>query len=355
MDEEVVKAASKRRGKVLAAVLVGLILLVSIPLLASAVYVRRFLASAGLNLPEVRQIITSAKKKRPFFAGQKVNFLILGLDHRDDELERTLLTDTIIFASFDLKKSRLKLIPLPRDLWIESLKTKVNALYYYGEIDKNSDGPDFLIDQLSLILDQPIRYWLVLDYQNMAELIDTMGGVDVSIKEGFTDNRYPNPRYRGASDSGQTPYLTVSFQAGPTHLDGERALEFVRSRMSTSREEGNDLARSSRQLQLFNGLVNRLKSRSTLLDPQKLGKLYRFWREKMSTNLSDEDLLAILLSLSPRRRLQIEQASIPATYEREGAILVNPPISKHGQWVWEPESGDWSEVQRFVKKFLTAD
>lgn len=329
-----------------------LVLLIGVPLLFLAIFFARFLSSSHLSFSEVWQKLNLARKETRLLPADRINFLILGLDQRNDQLEHTLLTDAIIFASFDLKKSKAQMISLPRDLWISPLKTKINALYYYGQQSIVGDGLNYVTGEISLVLGQPLHYTLILDYNDLGYLVDAVGGIDVFLEESFSDKKYPNPAYIEATSSGEPQYKTVTFNAGLNHLNGERTLEFVRSRSSANLEEGTDLARSSRQVDVFRAFLVKLKSRQVLLSPRKLGSLYRFWREKIKTNLTDEDLLAILLKVFPIRKIEISQVGIPITLESTGAILAHPPIKKYGQWVFAPQAGNWSELQKFVQDSL---
>lgn len=333
-------------------------ILIVIGVVFAGAYLKRFLETAGTSIPQIRQKIELGLNRKESFKGQRVNFLILSLDKRNDKLESTLLTDTIIFASLDTKTGRLKLIPIPRDLWINSLKTKVNSLYFYGEeggaITGDTNGPEYLLQELSVILGQPINYWLVMDYPNLADLVDAIGGVDIKIDKGFIDNEFPNPEYVKATESGTPVYMTVEFDEGTEHMNGERALQFVRSRKSDDLEEGSDTARSDRQLILFQALMARVKSKQVIADPRKLGSLYKFWQEKVNKNLKDEDLLGILFGnkTALKSGILISTVSIPTTFDSEGEILIHPPTTKYGQWVWEPRDPTWKELREFVSKSL---
>ncbi|PJE67116.1 hypothetical protein COU93_00520, partial [Candidatus Shapirobacteria bacterium CG10_big_fil_rev_8_21_14_0_10_36_6] len=57
------------------------------------------------------------------------NFLILGLDPRNDLLEKTQTTDTIIYANISPKYDSVKLFSLPRDLWFYQKSIKINQIY----------------------------------------------------------------------------------------------------------------------------------------------------------------------------------------------------------------------------------
>ncbi|MFA6361533.1 MAG: hypothetical protein WCX33_01870, partial [Candidatus Shapirobacteria bacterium] len=71
----------------------------------------------------------TASKTNPYLGKDKINFIILGLDKRDDILEKTETTDTVIFASLNLKNYQIKTISIPRDLWFYDINAKVNEIY----------------------------------------------------------------------------------------------------------------------------------------------------------------------------------------------------------------------------------
>lgn len=327
--------------------LILFILLVGSYLLGN-IYFSYFFSSANLQAPSLWQTVKSAYLQSRILP-EKVNFLILGLDQRADNLEQTLLTDSMIFTSFDLKNKTITAISIPRDLWYQSLQTKINALYFYGEEREKGKGMEFVSRELSQMIGQKIDYALLINYSDLVSFVDNLGGVDVSIAKGFTDEKYPNPEFFTSSAS-ISSYITISFKQGLNHLNGERALQFVRSRNSLDPEEGGDLERSSRQIMLLNGVFKRLTSSQIILNPKLLGFTYRFWQEKIQKNMTDSDLLAILFKTMPRFNLKINQIKIPATYEQTGAILVHPPVYKYGQWVWETEGGDFIKLQQFINE-----
>lgn len=339
------------RCKIAVAVTFFLFLVLTVLFCLAAIYLRGFMAASQLSWKQVKQKVVTGWQTRKNYLSTPTNLLLLGLDQRHDRLENTMLVDTIILASLNPQTSKLTLIPIPRDLWIDPLKTKINAIYYYGEINESSNGPDFLIDQLTQITGQSIDYWLLMNYEDLVELVNVLGPLEVHLDQGLEDNQYPNPAHvEGEED--QPLYTTVRFPQGTNFLDGNLALQFVRSRKSTNLEQGNDLARSARQMKLFKALITRIKSRQVILNSQRLGKLYQLWREKVKTNLKDENLVALVFAILPKRDLQLTSVGIPASYEGEETILINPPLDKYGQWVWEPRAGDWSELQDFIERAI---
>ncbi|MCR4264479.1 MAG: LCP family protein [Candidatus Roizmanbacteria bacterium] len=308
-------------------------------------YLSSFLSASGLLFSELKSIISIGYSQREQFQNSRITFLILGLDQRSDAFESTLLTDTMILTSVDTRSHTITMIPVPRDLWMNDLKTKVNALYFYGEERDNTTGPEFTRQELGRITGTTIEYYLVMNYNDLPELIDLIGGIDVDVAQSFTDNEYPNPDYL----TGQTQpiYTSVQFNKGLQHMDGKRALAYVRSRHSES-EEGSDISRSKRQTQVFQGIIAKLSDRSLIANPRQMGTVYRFWKESVKTDLSDSELIAVGLNLSPGD-IDIRSASIPVgTADDPEAILVNPPVSKYGLWVWEPKDPGWEKLREFI-------
>ena len=240
-------------------------------------------------------------------------------------MESTLLTDTILFASLNPQSGKLLLVPLPRDLWIKNYRTKINSLYFYNKID-----------YIQTVLGQPVHHTLILNYHQLPQLIDLLGGIEVSVDKGFTDSQYP----QGSS------FTTISFSPGTQTLNGDRTLQYIRSRQSEDIEEGTDLARNQRQMQVFNALINKLRTKSVLANPTALGKLYRYWQDNITTDLSDPGILAVLFSLFPQVNIQITSQSLPSE------LLTPPPVRKYGLWVWEPRDPTWSQIHQFIAGHL---
>lgn len=303
-------------------------------------------SETGLSYSQVKDIYTKAREKETSLKNSKVTILFLGLDKRDDELEKTLLTDTIMVSSLDFARRTLTVVPVPRDIWIAPLKTKINSIFYYGEEDDTTSGVDLLKKELTLITSITPDYYLILDYQKLGSLIDAVGGIEVDIAQAFTDNEFPNPQYN-KDEPNSSPYITVSFSQGVQKLNGEKVLQFVRSRQSAD-SEGSDIARSNRQTLVIQSLLAKIKNPQFLTDAKRIGKLYKFWQENIETDIDTSTLIAIGLALGGQEPV-LKSASIPSefTASTDSAILVNPPVGKYGQWVFEPRTGDWEEVKEF--------
>ncbi|MEJ2441683.1 MAG: LCP family protein, partial [Patescibacteria group bacterium] len=89
----------------------------------------------------------------------RTNILILGRSGEGHDSPD--LTDTIIFASVGHTDHSVKLISLPRDIWIPELRAKLNSTYYWGNQRQKGGGIILAKSTVESILGQPVHYGLV--------------------------------------------------------------------------------------------------------------------------------------------------------------------------------------------------
>ena len=118
----------------------------------------------------------------------RVNVLLLG--NAGGTHDGPYLTDSIIVASYNLKTHKVTMVSIPRDLWIEGAKGKVNAIYEIGEA-KYGGGLKYTEDKIDDILGIPIHYGVRIDFRGFAKAVDLVGGVDIEVEKTFDDYNYP--------------------------------------------------------------------------------------------------------------------------------------------------------------------
>ncbi|MBI3954790.1 LCP family protein, partial [Candidatus Collierbacteria bacterium] len=244
-------------------------------------------------------------------------------------------------------------LSIPRDLWVDSLKTKINAVYHYGNLKGQDEG--IKLTELAILetLGIPIHYTLVVNFDLFTKAIDLAGGVEVDVANAFTDYKFPIPGRENAEPP-ESRYETISFTAGRQLMDGKKVLKFVRSR-NASGDEGTDFARSRRQHQVISALRQKILSTDFLLDKDNLEKLYQITEKNLITNITP-DLYPVLarLVLESRRYPVID---IPISTETEGdniAILEHPPTKNYqGQWVLIAKDNNWKALHRYLENKLS--
>jgi polyisoprenyl-teichoic acid--peptidoglycan teichoic acid transferase len=282
------------------------------------------------------------------------NVLFLGMG--GEEHDGGELTDTMIFASLNLKNTDLTMLSIPRDIWVPSIEAKINAAYAFGEKKEKGSGYVLIEDAVYEIIGQPIHYIISLDFESFVALIDTLGGVEVEVERSFRDEKYPI-KGRENDDCGgdleySCRYQAVEFKAGKTIMDGETALIFSRSRHAKG-EEGTDFARSLRQQKIIASLKDKVTSSKVLLNPVKLFELKKIATEyvHLEKEISDEEYAAFASFAFAfwRQDKQIRNITLETGTIDNPGFLINPPLEKYGQWVLEPRGGNWKEFQAFFR------
>lgn len=144
-------------------------------------------------------------------------------------------TDGLMVINVRADGSSIDLMSIPRDVVDVPL---ADGRIWTGKINAiaNSLGLSVLKDAVATMLAIPIDYYVELNMDGMAALVDAAGGVDVTLATPLDD-----------------PHLDLHLAAGQQHLDGATAMLYARSRMTTS-----DYARAERQQQLLLALRSRL-------------------------------------------------------------------------------------------------
>jgi LCP family protein required for cell wall assembly len=285
----------------------------------------------------------------------RFNLMVLGLDPRDDILEQTLTTDTIILVSLNLKKYQLTTISLPRDLWDYSLKQKINQIYPQAVKDYSPNIYPFLQGQYQRFLGQPIDRTLIVTTQNLKELIALVGGVTVYLDQGFRDSQYPHPDYINHLQGDAPVYKTVEFQSGWVHLDSNNILEFIRSRKGgqTLAEGGTDLARVHRQQIFLQALFRQICRPQFILRAGKLQRLYQIFHQSLQSNLSDSDLLNLLLRLNWHIfKITFSRIEIPVSTDSHLTPIYDPQKLYYRQWVFLPSDENYTQLRHFINSRL---
>ncbi len=288
----------------------------------------------------------------------RTNIAILGIGGASHEAPD--LTDAMILVSIDLKSNNVLLLPLPRDIWIASLRAKLNTAYHYGEISQ-PDGGGFILTKaaISEVTDLPIHYAVLVDFNGFEKLIDLLGGLDLDVERAFVDDRYPIPGKENAEPE-SARYEQIKFEAGWQHMDGATALKYVRSRNAQG-IEGTDLARSERQKKVLLAIKDRLLTTKVMFNRAKLEELKATLGEAIKTDI-DASLYPAFARLALNfKQENITSAHLPIYLETdngnsasESALLIHPSISDRydDQWVLEPKTGDFQQIQSYVRCLL---
>lgn len=299
-------------------------------------YISAFEAAGNTSISELKQIVETGINLEPRHESGKTVFLILGTDSLALRGDVPPLTDTMLLISLNYDNGEINQLSIPRDLWSDTYKTKINALFSYGP-DHNPEKPEkFAANAIGELIGVPIDYTVVVDMNTIATVVDTLDGVRVDVESSFTDDKFPNPDVDITTvTEPELLYRTISFEKGPQIMSGERFLEYIRSRHSLS-EEGTDDARNKRQQKAIFSLMESAKQRSLVTNPAKLGSLYKLYNNSFSKYLSMEEAVSIGYKFQDKvSSLKIDNHSLSIQTQNEPGVLTHPnPRYYDNQWVY---------------------
>lgn len=340
-------------SKIVVALLLLGIFVVVLMLLKGVFYSYGVMKTTGVTpLTLFRLVFDAGADLKPIDG--RVNILLLGIAGGNHDGPN--LTDTILVLSFHEKNQTLAMISVPRDIWSDTLKDKVNSAYHYGEEKSREAGSGTARKKGGLILSKaiisdviglPIQYALVLDFSGFQKVIDLVDGVEVNVPKSFTDPDYPIPGKEDDECAGDPEfrcrYEALHFDAGIQVMDGARALKYVRSRHAEG-NEGSDFARGRRQQEVILALKTRLMSKDVYLKSGEIEKLYAAFDEATDTDLNIGELLTVgkMFMQTPKdhtKRISLED------------LLYTPPSSWYGRYVLLPKES-FDAIHTFVKSSL---
>ncbi len=266
---------------------------------------------------------------------KRLNILILGKGGATHEGPD--LTDTIVLASIQSKTGETALISIPRDLYVDLGKwghKKINNAYAFERAYKGSNG-SFTANLIEKIFDLPIHYYIVIDFAGFKDIIDDLGGVRIYVDRAFTDTSFPAFDFKTQ---------TVSFAPGWQIMNGERALQFVRSRHGTN-GENTDFARAHRQQKLILALKSAILSRAVLTNPQKLVELAINLKKYVNTNIGTSDLWRISKLAT---KLNLEGARLTVLDDAPTGLLA-ATTTADGAYILLPKNQDWDLLAKVAK------
>jgi polyisoprenyl-teichoic acid--peptidoglycan teichoic acid transferase len=303
-------------------------------------------ATKTLNVSPIKALVSLDSLKK---IDDQVNILILGIAGGDHA--GPLLSDSILVANYNFKTNKIITINMPRDIWSDTLKDRINSAYAYGEAKEVGGGLKLAKAEVGAIVGQPIQYAVVINFVKFKSLIDFLGGVDVNIQTSFTDTKFPitgkeedlcngDPEYK-------CRYETLTFNKGPMHMNGETALNFVRSRNAIG-EEGTDFARGKRQQKVITAIEEKIMNIAKTQNIEKIKTLYKNLNQSVDRDITNQQLVIIAKNIVMKGKfslinlpLSVDLFDIPdyvAEYEYKYVLI--------------PKNNDYDKIHQTISCFF---
>ncbi|HEY8760145.1 MAG TPA: LCP family protein [Candidatus Dormibacteraeota bacterium] len=246
--------------------------------------------------------VTTATPPPP---GSPFTILLLGSDNDSKFPKDKVLTQSMILVRVNPSTHAVTMLSIPRDLWVPlstGHSAKIDLAYQEG-------GAKAAIDTVAANFKVKIDDYAWIGLKGLVQLIDRLGGIDMVTTNPVLDDFYP------ADLLGGDPYAyqRVAVLAGPQHLDGVHALEYVRSRHNDIRE---DFGRSERQQQVLLAI----RDRTAGLGLADLPDLATTFSGEFQTSLSLVRLRELLPIARDFKPAGVHQVFLPPPYTASAAI-----------------------------------
>lgn len=281
----------EKKSTVIKRAILALILTIVVLIAIGATYAFSFVSSLNNN-----DLISAVKAKN----NETVNILVLGMDigdTRNTQNTSARRTDTMMLLNYNPRTDYINIVSIPRDTLIEVENAhdgngnyipywKINAAYALG-------GEEEVVEQVQDLLDITVNYLVEVDYAAFRNLIDAIGGVEMTIDR---DMYY--------DDDAQD--LHINFKKGETVLlDGQKAEEFFRWRKNndgTGLADG-DLGRIKNQQKFISKLIEKCTDPSIIT---RVPDILKAIKENVVTNMSGTDMVKYGLEMISNSGISME-------------------------------------------------
>ena len=226
-----------------------------------------------------------------FIAPVRDNILVIGID-RVPEGTVTGRSDTNVIVRVDSAQPRITTLAIPRDLWVTIPgygENRINTAHFYAEAGDPGSGPAAAMNVFAHNFDIPIKYYVRLRLEGIPGLIDAMGGIPLDLTEEM-----------------------AGYPPGKHHLDGTKALAFVRDRAGT-----DDFFRMAHGQIFIRAVAKQLLNPLTWL---RAPLIWAAFQKTVDTNLSFWQLANTAMTVIRLGPDKIESHVLPREYTNPADI-----------------------------------
>ena len=184
-----------------------------------------------------------------------VNVLLIGVDYAEEREtwngKHEYHSDVMMVMAINFDENRVDLISLPRDTYAKIPNVrgiyKLNASINCGGGFEAPGGAGFLktCEAASWMLGGiPVNYYYAVTMPAVKQLVDAIGGVDYNMDVTYS-------------------MMGRNYKIGPTHLDGQGVLDYLRVRKKVS--SGGDLNRVNRQKEMLITIFDSMQKQNLIL------------------------------------------------------------------------------------------
>ncbi len=281
-----------------------------------------------------------------------LNILLFGADTRKGQVSGQ--SDTMILFSIDTRHKKLKMLSLMRDTYVEIPdyeNNKINASFFYG-------GASLAVQTVQRNYGIKIDRYAVVDFKSFRNIIDTLGGIDIDLREEEIDyinwQSWTNNQVDTRDEIDISQFSFEENEEGDyvakVHLNGRQALWHARNRGEEGICSGDDYTRTLRQRNVMSILINRLKKAdfSTIMSViYEIGPM-------ITTNLRTSEITKLAGNIMTYLKYDIVAKSAPE-YTSFGVDFYYDNLWINGYGLECIVIYDWESFRRKVADFVFED
>ncbi len=259
-------------------------------------------------------------------------------DDADGVHDGANLTDSIMVISFDQETQDVAMISIPRDLKVSMACSvgKINEVYWCH--NRNGDdeeaGALALATQLSEVLGIEFQYWAHVNWGALADIIDTIGGITVTLNEDINDKYYTG---------------TVIEADVPTRLTGLQAVALARARHGTL---GGDFTRGNSQQKIMEGIVNELTTNGVNLT--EAFSLMNILGDNFRSNFSTDNIKAGVKMISAFNPTLMRNILL-VDYINNVYYMTTATINGISYVVPQAGAGNYTAIHQYMDQILSSN
>lgn len=212
------------------------------------------------------------------------NIALFGIDNRSNGSFDSGQSDVIMVCSINNDTKEIHLVSVYRDTLMD---VDGNGKYRKCNYAYNHGGPKAAVEMLNRNLDLDIKDFVSVDFRAVAEAVDAVGGIDLTITDDEIDPPGHHPGINAYIDevADVTGRTAKHVQSGSQHVDGVQATAYCRLRYTASM----DFGRAARQRIVLQKLFEKVKSASLKEQSALIDTLF----SHISTSFTTGDLLVL--------------------------------------------------------------
>ncbi|MGI8613916.1 MAG: LCP family protein [Nocardioidaceae bacterium] len=228
-------------------------------------------------------------------------------------------SDTIMILHIPADRSKAYLVSIPRDSYVKlynghgkyTYTDKINAAF-------SLYGPSGYLSTVEHLTGLRMSHLAIIDWQGFKDISTALGGVRICIPHTFYDDSQK-----------------ITWHQGCQNLEGEQALQYVRTRHGLT---NGDFDRIKRQQNFLRAMMGQLLSRGTLASPTKLTSTLGAITKNLtvSSDWSTSDIRNLAFSLRSMSTADVTFLTAPmkkyATTDSGASVVVLARKQSHALW-----------------------